>query len=85
MILQEQREKGERKREGEREREREGGRGEREGGERVLRLSICNNIIERGREKPVYCIYLGRFYVRSEVIHKLPPDYCVRKSGILYM
>ena len=29
---------------------------------------------------PIHCIYLGRFYVRSEVIHKSPPDYCVGKS-----
>ena len=29
---------------------------------------------------PIHCIYLGRFYVRSEVTHKSPPDYCVGKS-----
>ena len=29
---------------------------------------------------PMHCIYLGRFYVRSEVTHKAPPDYCVGKS-----
>ena len=28
---------------------------------------------------PIHCIYLGRFYVRSEVIHKSPPDYFVGK------
>ena len=28
----------------------------------------------------ITCIYLGRFYVRSEVTHKSPPDYCVGKS-----
>ena len=28
----------------------------------------------------LHCIYLGRFYVRSEVTHKAPPDYCVGKS-----
>ena len=24
--------------------------------------------------------YVGRFYMRSEIIHKVPPDYCVGKS-----
>ena len=28
----------------------------------------------------IVAIYLGRFYVRSEVIHKSPPDYFVGKS-----
>ena len=28
----------------------------------------------------ITCIYLGRFYVRSEVIYKSPPDYYVGKS-----
>ena len=26
---------------------------------------------------PMHHIYLGRFYVRSEVIRKSPPDYCI--------
>ena len=26
---------------------------------------------------PIHCIYLGRFYMRSEVTHKSTPDYCV--------
>ena len=28
--------------------------------------------------------YMGRFYVRSEVIHKSPPDYYVGKSALYY-
>ena len=28
----------------------------------------------------IHCRYLGRFYVRSEVIHKSLPDHCVGKS-----
>ena len=29
---------------------------------------------------PIHGIYLGRFYVRSVVIHESPPGYCVGKS-----
>ena len=49
---------------------------------REVKVHLCEQCVVAvlSAHIPIHCIYLGRFYVRSEVIHKSPPDYCVGKS-----
>ena len=49
---------------------------------KVLReVEVSSVLLQYYQPTYLYIVYLERFYVRSEVIHKSPPaDYCVGKS-----
>ena len=43
-------------------------------------VQVSNIVVVLSAHIPIHSICLGSFYVRSEVIHIVPPDYCVGKS-----